>query len=138
MDTITGYGWPGNVRELFHSLEQAFVASGDEMTLFAMHLPSDIRIKVARNLIGAVSHQKETEATSALAAARQTGPADALSSGPMPTIKAFKHQMEKIYLEHLIKKAGGDVNTILRISNLSRSHFYALLKRHDVPFNSSN
>jgi two-component system, NtrC family, response regulator len=138
MDTITGYGWPGNVRELFHSLEQAFVASGDEMTLFAMHLPSEIRIKVARNLIGAVSNQRETEAASALAADRQAGPIDALCSGPMPTIKAFKHQMEKIYLEHLIKRAGGDVNTILKISNLSRSHFYALLKRHDVPFNASS
>jgi two-component system, NtrC family, response regulator len=138
MDTIMGYGWPGNVRELFHSLEQAFVASGDEMTLFAMHLPSDIRIKVARNLIGAVSHQNEIEAASAPPAVKEAGPAAALCSDPMPTIKDFKHQMEKIYLEHLIRKAGGDVNTILRISNLSRSHFYALLKRHDLPFKASN
>ncbi len=140
METITGYSWPGNVRELFHSLEQAFVTSGDEMTMFAMHLPSDIRIKVARNLIGNVSSQTETDAVSAAmpSATIETTAAIPLFDGAMPTIKDFKHQMEKVYLEHLIKQTEGDVSAILKISNLSRSHFYALLKRHDVAFKSSN
>ncbi len=138
METITGYSWPGNVRELFHSLEQAFVASGDEMTMFAMHLPSDIRIKVARNLIGNVSSQKEAANPAMPLAARDVDPSIPLFGDTMPTIKDFKYQMEKVYLEHLIKQTGGDVSSILRISNLSRSHFYALLKRHDVAFKSTN
>jgi two-component system NtrC family response regulator len=138
LDTITGYSWPGNVRELFHSLEQAFAASGDEMTLFAMHLPSDIRIKVTRNLIGNASLQKETGEASTAPAMKEAKTATAFFSDPMPTMKQFKNQMEKVYLEHLIKKAGGDVNMILKMSNLSRSHFYALLKRYNVPFKSSN
>ncbi len=138
METITGYSWPGNVRELFHSLEQAFVASGDEMTMFAMHLPSDIRIKVARNLIGNVSSQNEPSNPAMPPVAREVDPSIPLFGDTMPTIKDFKYQMEKVYLEHLIKQTGGDVSSILKISNLSRSHFYALLKRHDVAFKSTN
>ena len=53
---------------------------------------------------------------------------------PMPSIKDFKIQMEKIYLERLILLTAGDLNAILETSNLSRSHFYALLKRHGVDF----
>ena len=46
MAIMAEYLWPGNVRELFHCMEQAFVAAGDETTIFAMHLPDEIRIKV--------------------------------------------------------------------------------------------
>ncbi len=138
METITGYSWPGNVRELFHSLEQAFVTSGDEMTMFAMHLPSDIRIKVARNLIGDVARNNDTAGPTMPPAVQGLDPVMPVFGESMPTIKDFKNQMEKVYLKHLIKQTEGDVNSILKISNLSRSHFYALLKRHDVGFKSSS
>ncbi|MDR3640078.1 MAG: sigma-54 dependent transcriptional regulator [Humidesulfovibrio sp.] len=49
---LEGYGWPGNVRELFNVLERAFVAAGPERTLYAMHLPQDVRIKVAKAQLG--------------------------------------------------------------------------------------
>ncbi len=139
MNTITGYAWPGNVRELFHSLEQAFVASGDEATMFAMHLPSDIRIKVTRNLIGGTASASQEKAAAKMPPAIKEMEPDLLASGDgLPTIKEFKNRMEKVYLEHLIQQTEGDVGAILKVSNLSRSHFYALLKRHDVVFKSSN
>jgi two-component system NtrC family response regulator len=47
---LEGYSWPGNVRELFNVLERAVVASGSARTLYAMHLPQDVRIKVAKAL----------------------------------------------------------------------------------------
>jgi two-component system, NtrC family, response regulator len=138
METIEGYNWPGNVRELFHCLEQAFVASGDEMTMFSMHLPSDIRIQVARNLIvGNASPKKEDVKSSVPAVPVTRQDTSYLFNDPMPTIKDFKIKMEKVYLQHLINQSGEDVNTILEISKLSRSHFYALLKRHKVPFKTS-
>ena len=133
METLQGYDWPGNVRELFHCLEQAFVAAGDDTTLFAMHLPSDIRIKVARTMLDnqALSKisdgQPPTADPSPLAAAHPF-------SEPLTSIKAFKLQMEKAYLEHLIRVSGSDINQILATSKLSRSHFYALLKRHGIAF----
>ncbi|HWR03982.1 MAG TPA: sigma-54 dependent transcriptional regulator, partial [Humidesulfovibrio sp.] len=49
---LEGYDWPGNVRELFNVLERAFVAAGTERTLYAMHLPQDVRIKVAKAQLG--------------------------------------------------------------------------------------
>lgn len=137
METIEGYNWPGNVRELFHCLEQAFVASGDEMTMFSMHLPSDIRIRVARDLIGSVSPKKDDAASTAPAAPVNKHDISNLFDAPLPPIKDFKIKMEKAYLENLINQSGGDVNTILDISKLSRSHFYALLKRHSVSFKTS-
>lgn len=137
METIEGYNWPGNVRELFHSLEQAFVASGDEMTMFSMHLPSDIRIRVARDMIGNVSQEKDDATSSAPAAPVIMQETTNLFSDPLPPIKDFKIKMEKVYLERLINQSDGDVTTILEISKLSRSHFYALLKRHSVPFKTA-
>jgi two-component system NtrC family response regulator len=140
METITGYHWPGNVRELFHSLEQAFVASGDEMTLFTMHLPSDIRIQVTRSLLGRNARMGESADAQTPVAVPQTNVAfDAAHlSGEIPSIKEFKIQMEKIYLERLIDQTNGDIQTILGTSKLSRSHFYALLKRHDISFRTNN
>jgi len=49
---LEGYDWPGNVRELFNALERAFVDAGPERTLYAMHLPQDVRIKVAKAHLG--------------------------------------------------------------------------------------
>ena len=139
METVKGYQWPGNVRELFHALEQAFVASGDEMTLFAMHLPAEIRIKVARTMLNGTNRQNQSTvqepslpATNGIA----SNPEKLIKLLPdsMPSIKDFKNQMEKLYLERLILQTAGDLNAILRTSSLSRSHFYALLKRHGVDF----
>jgi two-component system NtrC family response regulator len=139
METVAGYRWPGNVRELFHALEQAFVAAGDEMTLFAMHLPAEIRIKVARTLLNSnVREQPPAVRIPSAPAVRGVSPDPArlqtLFPDPMPSIKDFKIQMEKIYLQRLILQTGGDLNAVLKTSNLSRSHFYALLKRHGIDF----
>lgn len=133
METLKGYTWPGNIRELFHSLEQAFVASGDDTTLFAMHLPSDIRIKVARSML---DNKLSDPPPNQQLPAKQQEPMllSHLFAAKLPTIKAFKLQMEKAYLEHLITISGGDVGHILKTSNLSRSHFYALIKRHGIAF----
>lgn len=133
METLKGYTWPGNIRELFHSLEQAFVASGDDTTLFAMHLPSDIRIKVARSML---DNKFTDPPPDTQPPAKDKAPMrlSHLFAAKLPTIKAFKLQMEKAYLEHLITASGGDVGRILKTSKLSRSHFYALIKRHGIAF----
>lgn len=131
METLQGYAWPGNVRELFHSLERAFVASGDDMTLFAMHLPADIRIKVARTMLDGKTPEPQPGRPPMAKATASVGNR-LLFGETLPSIKAFKLQMEKAYLEHLIETCGGHVSRILNISKLSRSHFYALLKRHRI------
>ena len=136
METIAGYHWPGNVRELFHSLEQAFVSAGDEMTLYSMHLPSDIRIKVTRSLIGNGTCKRQPDVSSSTEPTTRSSRQNEASplNRENQSIKDFKVQMEKVYLEELIERTKGDVNAIIKISKLSRSHFYALLKRHGITF----
>jgi two-component system NtrC family response regulator len=155
---LTGYDWPGNVRELFNVLERAFVAAGPERTLYAMHLPQDVRIKVAKAHLGRgragetppADHLGEASAplappspaspSSAQAEARPEG-AEADTPPPRPapsdlpgglfdqTLKDCKEVVEQRYMEALVRRAGGDVQQALAASGLSRSHLYALLKK---------
>ncbi len=121
---LADYDWPGNVRELGNVMERAFVASGAEKFLYAMHLPKDLRIKVTRARLAAGKPEV------------RNGEPDFLESAPLegdlPSLKAFKAASEHRYLETLIRKTGGDIPRMLEISELSRSHFYALLKKYEL------
>jgi len=134
---LENHDWPGNVRELFNILERAVVAAGDEKTLYAMHLPRELRIRVAKAQIG-----------------RMTGvegslePLEKLDSEPvrkighdifedifeqeLPTLREFKGMAEKVYLGELIRQCDGELPKILKASKLSRSHFYSLLKKYGL------
>jgi two-component system NtrC family response regulator len=54
----------------------------------------------------------------------------------LPNLKEFKGTAEEVYLSELIRQGGGDINKILKISGLSRSHFYSLLKKHNLSIQS--
>ena len=140
---LAGYDWPGNVRELFNVLERSFVISGMENVLYPMHLPQEVRIRIKRANLARTpswspsSHMEEdTEGT--LAARSADTPADPCVPGadgfpcPLPPLKSFKSLMEKRYLEVLVRQSGGDLQEMLNVSGLSRSHFYALLKKNDM------
>ena len=135
---LAGYSWPGNVRELFHTLAQAVVASGANQTLYPMHLPKEIRIQAARCKVAQQSGGAD-------AITGQTGKtpqplvldlaaAEFFTNPEFPSLKAFKDQMEKVYFETLVQKSRGDIQAMVRRSGLSRSHFYAMLKKHGIRF----
>ncbi|PKK89872.1 MAG: Fis family transcriptional regulator [Candidatus Wallbacteria bacterium HGW-Wallbacteria-1] len=48
VEALTNYDWPGNVRELIHAVERAASVARFEQTLYPKHLPTYIRINVAR------------------------------------------------------------------------------------------
>ncbi len=125
-DTLNAHQWPGNVRELFNVLERAFVAAGHEKTLYAMHLPREIRIQVTR-----ASIQREQQGQ-IVDHSPEAGANGAFNESPMPTFKVFKNTMEVQYLEKIIAETKGDVQTILKRSRLSKSHFYSLLKKYKI------
>ncbi len=133
-ETLNAYNWPGNVRELFHTLETALIASGSEKTLFAMHLPKEIRIKVTKSLISkgigenSVVMRKEDFENDRLPDLKVVGQDDSR----YPSLKEFKVRMEKHYLKALIADAKGDLTEILNRSGLSKSHYYGLLKKHGI------
>ena len=121
MDFLLSYPWPGNVRELIHALERTLISARYERVLFPKHLPTHIRVQLARSSVG----EKEAE-----------GPTPAPSSPVFPTIQEMREKVieeaEAKYLRDLISFTRGNISEACRISGLSRSRFYLLLKRHNI------
>ena len=121
-DVVNGYKWPGNVRELVHALEKALLSAKEEPMLFPKHLPTYIRIQVARN-----SFHKNP--------AGPEIPEKESGDSPGPTSlkaarKAAVSQAEQKYIQKLISSAGGNPGKAFPNSGLSRSRFYTLLRKY--------
>lgn len=125
---LRAYEWPGNVRELFNTIEQAFVLSGSEKVVYCQHLPQAVRIRVTKTLL---CREQEAEASAAQNLAdpciQVHGP-----DGPLPSLKEYRAQMERMYVHRLLQVYGKDISAMLAVSGLSRSHFYAMLKKHGL------
>jgi len=124
-DVLRSYNWPGNTRELIQALERAIIAAQNEPTLYAKHLPHHIRIRVVRNSVGKKSsHKKEN----------LYFPAD--SSKELKELQKVRKsaidEVEKQYLNKLMALTKGDIKKSCKISGLSRSRLYSLLKKHQV------
>ncbi len=121
-DIVTEYPWPGNVRELIQALEKALLSAKDEPMLFPKHLPTYIRIQVARSSFP----QKPAGRVGSEGLA-------GLPKAP-PKLKEVRKaaaaEAEKQYLKDLLSFVGGDNNRACRISGLSRSRLYTLLKKY--------
>ncbi len=123
-NTINNYKWPGNVRELIQALEKALLAAKEEPMLYPLHLPTYIRIHVARNGFKNMHSSPEMPETAATA------------STVSLTLKEF-HQTavaaaEKQYFSGLMASVAGNIDEACRISGLSRSRLYALLKKYQL------
>jgi len=121
-ESMTEYPWPGNVRELIQALEKALLSAKDEPMLFPKHLPTYIRIQIARNSFP-------------IGPARPGQPRIRSRVSRVPPKlkeirKAAVSEAERQYLKDLISFAGGDNNKARRISGLSRSRFYTLLRKY--------
>jgi two-component system NtrC family response regulator len=120
--TVGNYKWPGNVRELIQALEKALLAAKEEPILYPLHLPTYIRIQVARNGV----QRKPT-----ILDIMETNPNDAKD---LPSLKEFHlaavSLAEKQYLQNLMAAVAGNIDVACRISGLSRSRFYTLLRKH--------
>jgi two-component system NtrC family response regulator len=121
-DALKAYHWPGNVRELVSTLERAIVSAGDEPTLYAMHLPVHVRVEVARASVDDREAKADKPRTH--------------SPSKFPRFRGFREQgiatLEKQYLQDLMLFTKGNIQEACRISDLSRSRLYGLLKRHKV------
>lgn len=122
LNAATSYKWPGNVRELIQALEKALLAAKDEPILYPKHLPTHIRIQVARNGVHkkSVNHDK---------------PGTSTTVPPMPPkLKELRvaavSEAEQKYFKDLVLFTDGNVDEACRISGLSRSRLYTLLKKY--------
>lgn len=128
LEHISVYEWPGNVRELFNSLEEVLSVARNEPTLFPHHLPSHIRAQIARTSVNAaVSHKDDSTSVY---------PLEDIDHQSFPKITDFRNDMERQYLEKLMSVASGSKKEACRLSGLSRTRLFELLKKHDISTHS--
>jgi len=130
METLETYDWPGNVRELIHTLEHAFAAARRDSYLFPQHLPANIRAKVARGRI---------TGSPATPAVQDTSPMADLQLFPDAHVQPLQDfrdavlaKAEHRYLQTLLENTHGNIREVIRLSGLSQSRLYALLKKYGI------
>ncbi len=130
LEEIKLYGWPGNVRELMNSMEVAVSNGQYEPILYSTHLPEALRVAVFR-----------ASMTKKKSGARPVPPPEKISPpspdyDTLPAFKAYRdealEQVEKEYLQRLVRLTQGNVKLSCEISELGRTRLYTLLKKHDV------
>ena len=124
LETMAAYEWPGNVRELINTLERAITTAHDQPVLFSRHLPTHIRVKIARKAL-----------TREITAEELPVPQVVLPIN-IPKFREFReialNQFESYYLQQLMVSTADNVREACRISGLSRSRLYELLKKYGM------
>ena len=116
-ETLYAYEWPGNIRELVNALESTLAAALHEPIVFPKHLPTHIRVRLARDAI----QKKEAVLT---------------PYGITGTLKERRNSAiegeERQYLQELMAITGGNIKKSCEISGLSRVRLYVLLTKYTI------
>jgi len=124
LESLTRYHWLGNVRELVNTLERVFISANNDQTLFPRHLPTPIRVTLARASVVNKDEEKGTVKS------------DVSTLPPLSSFREFRRQsiveMERQYLQDLMSITNGSLEECRRISGLGRSRLYGLLKDHQM------
>ncbi len=138
-DALIRYEWPGNVRELVLTLERVIAVAKHEATVFLKHLPTNIRIKVAQTALGRQQKEIETvipEGSNDDSASSDYGCPPGSPEPGFPTLQDVRDlaldKAEAEYLKNLLSFSGHKIGAAARISGLSRSRLYELLRRHGM------
>ncbi|MCD4742237.1 MAG: sigma-54 dependent transcriptional regulator [Desulfobacteraceae bacterium] len=121
LKNLFGYDWPGNVRELLNTIDYACSEGFQEPMLFAKHLPDHIRVF---NIKARIKKHKSFE--SKPDSYKNRAPVEQLG------LKDYIEKMKHNYVTDIISHTHGDIKTACRLSDLSRGHLYALLKKYDI------
>lgn len=126
LDAMSLYDWPGNVREMVNTIETAIASADNCQKMFARHLPDTIRLHVVRS-----SLPQPSEPIATITARQGFN-----SQKKIPSLKEYRKRAaadaEREYLHALLVQTRYNVNDALRLSRLSRSRFYELLKTHNL------
>ncbi|OGQ87470.1 MAG: Fis family transcriptional regulator [Deltaproteobacteria bacterium RIFOXYD12_FULL_56_24] len=123
LKVLKQHDWPGNVRELFNAVDTAFAHGRDGSTLFAMHLPADLRVAAKLKESGLLENP------------RQNQPAG-INVTPLAQIRQVRDEAvssaEQDYLATLLRLSAGDMKKAAETAGLSRSQLYRLLQKHGI------
>jgi two-component system NtrC family response regulator len=124
LDVLHRYPWPGNVRELVNAMERAIITARNEPVLFPKHLPTHIHARAARSSAGMNGLRK------------LAGTESPVSAKSLAKLKDLRNEaiseLERKYLKDLLSTTQGNMKEALRISGLSRSRLYGLLKKYSI------
>jgi DNA-binding NtrC family response regulator len=119
-DAIVQYSWPGNVRELIHAIENVVTVAHESSILVPKHLPHSIHVQVKQDSV----------------AGKRKKPARDFTNASLPSLKEVRDdsiaEIEKQYLQELMRQTKTHIETACRVSGLSRSRLYALLKKYTI------
>ncbi len=120
LQTLRGYSWPGNVREFSNAMEEAISMARYESTLFPVHLPTHIRIQLAR-VIASNGISNNTSKVNSFP-----------SSEKFPKLRDLLGETESQYIHDLMIHTRGDINKMCSMSGLSRSRLYDRMKKYEI------
>ncbi len=123
-EVLSAYDWPGNVRELFNAVERAISAARAEPTIFPKHLPTYIRVQLARSAMASQSSPQKGESGS--------GAASLMLPSLVEVRESAMAEAERNYLKEVLISTKGKIPQACRIAGVSRSRFYALLKKYNL------
>ncbi|MGE0086150.1 MAG: sigma-54-dependent transcriptional regulator [Desulfococcaceae bacterium] len=121
LQMLCEYDWPGNVREFLHAVEESLARAADYPILYPQHLPPHIRVHIAQKIL--------PESPADLDSCAAFVPVFS-KKGNFPSLKKVRADMEKHYLRQLMHHVQGKRNEACRISGLSRSRLFELLKKY--------
>jgi two-component system NtrC family response regulator len=125
LEALQAFTWPGNVRELVNVLERTVASALNEPILFPYHLPTFLRVEVAK-----ASLRREPVPASGEAAPTP------LAGQVLAPLSQFREEVlaaaEKRYLQDLMGLSQGDIQQACQVSQLSRGRLYALLKKYGI------
>jgi two-component system, NtrC family, response regulator len=120
LEILNNQEWAGNVRELINVLESSLASAGQDPTLFPKHIPYQYRTTLLKNDSG----NGEDDSFQGLAF-----PDD---SKEIPAMAECMARIQKNYLQLLLDKTKGDSDKACKLSGISRSQLYLLLKKHNL------
>ncbi|HKK32588.1 MAG TPA: hypothetical protein VJ934_03400, partial [Desulfomicrobiaceae bacterium] len=100
--------------------------AGSSPQLYAQHLPPMLRAKVARARVVGPREEPDADEPESVPQAPEN----------IPPLNEYRDTVyaraEKNYLQQLLQSTGSNMKEALRISSLSQSRLYALLKKHGL------
>jgi len=120
LEILSAHDWPGNVRELINVIEYSMASAGEDPTLVPKHLPPEYR--TAQLNLGSDQMTKATD--------RFVDISDI--KGELPTLSDYRSETERAYLQMLMQRAKGRREEACRLSGISQSRLYGLLKKHNL------
>ena len=136
VSVLTAYDWPGNIRELVSTLEVSLAAAFNEPILFLKHLPTQLRVQVARTYAseGAPSEAEEEpiESSKDCLSPCPAYPVTFRPGSTFPSLQEAQEALDKQYMHDLMALTQGNTDEACQISGLSRSRLYVRLKKYDL------